>query len=145
MKLLGLCMAAALAAGVAVVPHVARAQALGEAATLSAGVSAAGSGAGSALGRSLGRTMGSEGHRIASSSKTSTAGGVVNLHWSESERPRYGQTEWTGTKDKAETKKDQPAFVIYGAETQDEDSGGAAVTQPKPDEKAKKNGPAGGK
>lgn len=144
MKLLGLCVATVLVAGVAAVPHAARAQALGEAATLSAGVSSAGSGAGSALGRRIGGAMGSEGRRVSSSGKTSTSGGVTNLHWSRAERERYERAQRTRqahskTAAKAKDAKPQPAFVIFGADTRDADTGDAAVSQPKPDANAKKD------
>lgn len=152
MKLLGLCVAAALVAGVAAVPRAANAQALGEAATLSAGVSTAGSGAGSALGRRIGGAMGSEGRRVRSSGRTSTSGGVMNLHWSRAQRERYERTERTSrTRSKGSTKaknaKPQPAFVIFGADTSnaDSDSGEAAVSQAKPDAKTEKDASSGGK
>ena len=138
MKLLQLCVAAAIAAGVTTGPHVAGAQALGEAATLSAGVSSAGSASGSALGNSVGKAMRSEGHRIASSSKTSTSGGAVNLHWSREELDRSARTTRTQAKGnakvesekpqpdltrtqakgnaKVESEKPQPDFVIVGAD-----------------------------
>lgn len=152
MKLLGSCIVAVLVAGVAMVPHAARAQALGEAATLGAGVSAAGSGAGSALGRRIGGAMASEGRRMGSSSGSSTSGGVTNLHWSRAERERYERTERarqahskTKGKIKGKNAKPQPAFQIFGADTPDADSGdadsgGAAASQPKPDATVKKNG-----
>jgi hypothetical protein len=120
MKLLQLCVAAAIAAGVTTGPHVARAQALGEAATLSAGVSSAGSASGSALGNSLGRAMRSEGRRTASSRKTPAPGGVVNLHWSREELDRSARTTRTQAKGnaKVESEKAQPDFVISGADPQ---------------------------
>ena len=137
MKLLQLCVAAAIAAGVTTGPHLARAQALGEAATLSAGVSSVGSASGSALGNSVGKAMRSEGHRVASSSKTSTSGGAVNLHWSREELDRSARTTRTQAKGnakvesekpqpgsqakgnaKVESEKPQPPFVIVGADPQ---------------------------
>ncbi|HUY80231.1 MAG TPA: hypothetical protein VMU92_00705 [Acidobacteriaceae bacterium] len=150
MKLLSLYVAAVLVAGVAAVPHVARAQALGEAATLSAGVSSAGSGAGSTLGRRVGGAMRSEGRRMGSSGRTSTSGGVMNLHWSRAQRERYERTERARrahSKTKAKTKngKPQPAFVIFGADTPDAGSGDAAVSQPKPDTKKDASGSGGKK
>jgi hypothetical protein len=134
MKLLQLCVAAAIAAGVTTGPHVARAQALGEAATLSAGVSSAGSASGSALGNSIGRAMRSEGGRLASSSKTSTSGGVVNMHWSRKELERPARTTRTQTKGDAKVgnEKAQPDFVILGADPSNADSGDASASQPKP-------------
>jgi hypothetical protein len=132
MKLLQMCVTAAIAAGVTAGPHVARAQALGEAATLSAGVSSAGSASGSALGNSLGRTMRSGGRRIASSSKTSTSGGVANLHWSRKELERSARTARTQAKSNAKvgSEKAQPDFVIVGADPQNVDPGGATVNPP---------------
>jgi hypothetical protein len=136
MKILQLCVAAAIAAGVTTGPHVARAQALGEAATLSAGVSSAGSASGSALGNSVGRALRGEGGRLASSSKSSTSGGVRNLHWSREELERsatatrtqakgnakVGSARTTQTKAKDNAKvgseKAQPDFVIVGADPQ---------------------------
>jgi hypothetical protein len=134
MKLLQLCVVVAIASGVTAGPHVASAQALGEAATLSAGVSSAGSASGSALGKSLGRTMGSEGHRMASSSKTSTSSGrVVHLHWSQEELERSARTARTRAKGDAKvgSEKAQPDFVILGADPQNADSGDASVSPPK--------------
>ncbi len=146
MRLLGLFVVSVLVAGTAA-PHVARAQALGEAATLSAGVSAAGSGAGSALGRNINGAMRSEGRRITARGKTSTSGGVVNLHWRGTERARYGRTAHVPVRAKAlaktKTGKAEPGFVIYGADAQDTDSEGAAVSQPKADGTAKKDASAG--
>lgn len=132
MKLLQLCVVAAIAAGVTTGPHVARAQALGEAATLNAGVSSAGSGAGSALGNSIGRAMSGEGRALASSSKTSTSGGVVNMHWSRGQLERPARTTQTQTKGNAKvgSEKAQPAFVIVGADPADSDD--ASASQPKP-------------
>lgn len=132
MKLLQLCAAVAIAAGLTAGPHVARAQALGEAATLSAGVSSAGTASGSALGNSLGRTMRGEGRRLASSSKTSTSGGVVHLHWSREELERSARTTRTQAKGnvKAGSEKAQPDFVIIGGDSQSADSGDASVSQP---------------
>ena len=152
MKLLGWCVAAALVAGAAAVPRAANAQALGEAATLGSGVSAAGSGAGSALGRRIGGAMASEGRRMGSSSRTTTSGGVTNLHWSRAERERYERAERvrrTHAKTKGKTKgkkaKPQPAFVIFGADTPEAGSGDTAVSQPKADAKTKKGAAAGGR
>lgn len=118
MKLLQLCVAAAIAAGVTTGPHVARAQALGEAATLSAGISSAASASGSALGNSLGQAMKSEGRGIAPSSKTSASGGVANLHWSRQELDRSARTTRTQAKGnaKVESEKAQPDFVILGTD-----------------------------
>ncbi len=120
MKLLQLCAVAAIAAGATAGPHFARAQALGEAATLSAGASSAGSASASALGNSLGRAMRSEGRRIASSSKTSTSGGVVNLHWRREQLGRPARTTRTQAKGnaKVESGKAKPDFVILGADPQ---------------------------
>jgi len=130
MKLLQLCVVAAIAAGVTTGPHVARAQALGEAATLSAGAASAGSASGSALGNSIGRAMRSEGDRLASSRKTSTSGGVVNMHWSQKELGRPARTAGTQTKAnaKAGSEKAKPDVVILGADPPD--SGDASVSQP---------------
>jgi hypothetical protein len=144
MKLLGLCVATLLVAGVSAAPHLARAQALGEAAALNAGASTAGTGAGSALGRNIGRAMGSEGRRVRSSGKTSTSSGVMNLHWSESQRTAArtharGKPAASKTKAAAKSGKAQPEFVIFGADAQKADSVGAAVSQPKPDATAKKD------
>lgn len=149
MRLLGWCMAAALVAGVAAVPQMAKAQALGEAATLSSGVSAAGSGAGAALGRRIGGAMRSEGRRVASKGGGSTSGGVMNLHWSRAERERYARTERTrGPRAKATAKgknaKPQPEFQIIGADSPNADSDDAAASQAKPEATANKDG-AGGK
>jgi hypothetical protein len=150
MRLWRLGVAAVLLVGVAAVPKLAEAQALGEAATLGSGVSAAGSGAGSALGRRIGGAMRSEGRRMDSSRGASTTGGVMNLHWSRAERERYERAErarraHATTKGKAKTKiknaKPQPAFVIFGADAQDGDSGGAAVSQP--ETKTKKDAGSG--
>lgn len=120
MKLLQLCVAAAIAASVTTATHVARAQALGEAATLNAGVSSAGSASGSALGKSLGRAMRSEGSRMASSTKPSTSGSVTNLHWSREELDRSASTTRTQAKGnaKVESEKAHPDFVILGADPQ---------------------------
>ncbi|HEX5234112.1 MAG TPA: hypothetical protein VFW25_02150 [Silvibacterium sp.] len=133
MKLLQLCVAAAIAAGMTAGPHVARAQALGEAATLNAGVSTAGSASASVLGNSLGRTMRNQGARTASSSKTSTSGGVVNLHWKQEKLERSTGTKRTQANGNAKvgSEKAQPDFVILGADPQDADSEDASVTQPK--------------
>jgi hypothetical protein len=126
MKMLQLCVATAIAAGVTAGPHVARAQALGEAATLSAGVSSTGSASGSALGNSVGRAMRSEGHQMASG-KTSTSGGVVNLHWSRERSARTMHTQAKGDAKvgseakgnaKVGSEKAQPDFVILGADPQ---------------------------
>jgi len=132
MKLLQLCVVSAIAAGVITGPHVARAQALGEAATLSAGAASAGSASGSALGNSIGRAMRGEGDRLASSRKTSTSGGVVNMHWSRKELGRPARTTPTQTKGnaKAGSEKAQPDFVILGADPAD--SGDAPASQAKP-------------
>lgn len=134
MKLLGICVAITLVAGVAAAPHAARAQALGEAATLGAGVSSAGSGSASALGSSLGRAMASEGSRMGSSGKTSTSGGVITLHYSRQELERDRRTARTRAKNKARTgsKKAQPDFVIFGADPPDSDTDAAPASQPKP-------------
>lgn len=120
MKLLQLCVAAAIAAGVTMGPHVARAQALGEAATLNAGAASAGSASGSALGNSIGRAMRSQGDRLASSGKTSTSGGVVNLHWKRERFGRSARTTRTQAKAnaKVESGKAKPDFVIVGADPQ---------------------------
>lgn len=133
MKLLQFCMAAAIAAGMTMGPHVVTAQALGEAATLSAGVSSAGSASGSALSNSLGRTMKSNGRGIASSSKTSSSGGIVNLHWSRKELERSARTTRTQAKRNAKSgsEKAQPDFVILGADPEDAGSGEASVSQAK--------------
>lgn len=133
MKLLQLCVAAAIAAGVTAGPHVAKAQALGEAATLGAGVSSAGSASGSALGNSLGRAMRSEGRRVASSSKTSTSGGVVNLHWSREELKHSAKTPRTQARRNARGKREKakPDFVISGADPQNADSEDGSVSQPR--------------
>lgn len=137
MKLIQMCMALAIATGVAAAPHVARAQALGEAATLSAGVSSAGSGSGSALGHSIGRAMGTEGRHVTSSSKASTSGGVITLHWSRQELKRSEKTSRTAANHKTRTgtQKAQPDFVIFGADPQNSDSNsdsdGAPASQPK--------------
>ena len=133
MKLLQLCVAAAIAAGVAAGPHLARAQALGEAATLGAGVSSAGSASGSALGNSLGRTIGREGHRLASSSNTSKSGGVVNMRWSRRALGHSATTTRTQAKGSAKVRnhKAKPDFVILGADPPNADSGDTAVSQPK--------------
>lgn len=141
MKLLQLCVAAAIAVGAIAGPHIAGAQALGEAATLGAGVSSAGSASGSALGNSISRTLGSEGRRrIASSSKTSNSGGVVNLRWSREQLKHSATTARTQTKGNAKTgsqkakagsRKAQPDFVIFGADPQNTDSEDASASQPK--------------
>jgi len=141
MKLLQLCVAAALAVGVTAGPHVARAQALGEAATLGAGVSSAGSASGSALGNRMNRTLGVAGRRIASSGKTSSnSGGVVNLRWSRDQLKRSATTTRThakrnaksgSQKAKAGSQKAQPSFVIFGADAPNDDSGDAPVSGPK--------------
>ena len=140
MKLLQLCVAAAIAAGVAAGPHLARAQALGEAATLGAGVSSAGSASGSALGNSLSRTIRSERHRLASSSSTSKSGGVVTMRWSRRELGHSATTTRThakahakagSQKTKAGSQKAQPGFVIFEADAPNEDSGDAPVSGPK--------------
>lgn len=133
MKLLQLCVAAAIAAGVTMGPHVARAQALGEAATLSAGVSSAGSASASALGNSIGRAMRSEGRGLASSSKRSTSGGVVNMHWSREQLGRSARTTGTQTKGSAKvgSEKAQPDVVILGADPPDAEFGDASASQPK--------------
>ena len=148
MRLLGWLAAVAVVVGVAAAPHAARAQALGEAATLGSGVSAAGSGAGSALGRRIGGAMRSEGRRMSSSGRATTSGGVTNLHWSRAERERYERAErarraHSKGKAKAKNGKPQPAFVIFGADAEGADSGGAAVNQPKPDTKTKKDAGSG--
>lgn len=140
MKLLQMCGAIAIATGVAAAPHVARAQALGEAATLSAGVSSAGSASGSTLGGSIGRAMGSAGSHMASSGRTSTTGGVVNLHWSGQGLKRSEKAAQTHAKDKAKSrigsKNAHPDFVIFGADAPiaddtDVDSGHQSVSLPK--------------
>ena len=132
MKLLQLCVVAAIAAGVATGPQVARAQALGEAAILNAGAASTGSAAGSALGNSIGRAMSSAGDRLASSRKTSTSGGVVNMRWSRKELGRPARTAPTQTKGnaKAGSEKAQPDGVIFGADPPDADSGDASASKP---------------
>ena len=144
MKLLQLCVAAAIAAGVTTGPQVARAQALGEAAILNAGAASTGSAAGSALGNSIGRAMSNAGDRLASSRKTSTSGGVVNMHWSRGQLGRPARTTPTQTKGnaKAGSEKAQPDFVILGADPSDADSGDVSASQPKP---AKDKGSSGDK
>jgi len=151
MKLLGWYVATLLVAGAMAVPQTAKAQALGEAATLGAGVSAAGSGAGSALGRRIGGAMRSEGRRMGSSRGSSTSGGVMNLHWSQAQRERYERAHrklaHSHAKGAAKSKnaKPQPAFQIFGADTQDAGSGDASVSQPKPDVSVKKDASGSGK
>lgn len=127
----------AVVAGVAAGPHVAKAQALGEAATLGAGVSTAGT-SGRALGGSIGRAMGSEGSRISSTSKTSTSGGVINLHWSRAQMERSRRATQSRANSRTTTtdsKKAQQGFVIYGADPQnadpDADPNATPATQPK--------------
>lgn len=141
MRLLRICVVIAIAAGVVAAPHVAGAQALGEAATLSAGASSAGSASGSTLGSSIGRAMGNEGRRMASSGRTSTSGGVMNLHWSREELKRSESKARTHANDKTAkktltgSKKAQPDFVIFGADPsnsdRDTDPDQAPATQPK--------------
>ena len=133
MKLLQMCVAVAIAAGVAVGPHAANAQALSGAATLNAGVSSAGSASASALGNSIGRTMRREGRRIGASSKTSTSGGVVNLHWSREELKRSARTTRTQAKHNARVRSEtaQPDFVIVGADPPNADSADVPVSQPR--------------
>lgn len=129
MKLLQLCVVAAMAAGVVAGPRVARAQAIGEAATLNSGVSSAESASGSALGKSLDRTLRREGGRVASSSTTSTSGGVVNLHWSRKELKHSStkaRTRATGNA-KARSRKAQPDFVIFGADPSNADTDDSSV------------------
>jgi len=134
MKLLQLCVAVAMAAGVMAGSHPARAQALGEAATLGAGVSSAGSASGSALGNSLARAMRSDGRRINSSGNTSNSGGVVNLHWSREElkhSARAMRTQAKGNHAKVASGKSHPDFVIFGADPPNADSADASDSQPK--------------
>src|SRR6185437_15201285 len=133
MKLLQMCVAVAIAAGVAVCPHAANAQALSGAATLNAGVSSAGSASASALGNSMGRTMRRERRRIGASSKTSTSGGVVNLQWSRQELKRSARTTRTQAKHngRARSEKAQPDFVIVGADPPNADSADVPVSQPR--------------
>jgi hypothetical protein len=134
MKLLHLCLAAAITAGVMAGPHVAIAQALGEAGALGAGLSSVGSASGSALSNGINRTMSSEGRRINSSGSNSNSGGVTNLHWSRSELERSAKTTRTqakGKKAKARNGKPQPEFVIFGADPPNADSEDAPVVQPR--------------
>lgn len=133
MKLLHLCVTAAIAAGVAASPHIARAQALGEAGALSAGTSSAGSASGATLGNAIGRTMNSEGRRIHSSGKTSTSGGVVNLHWSREELGRSAKSARRPVKrnSRRRSEKAKPDFVILGADPPDGDSDDAPVSRPR--------------
>lgn len=117
MKLLQWFVVAAIA-GVATGAHVARAQALGEAATLGAGAGSAGSASGSALGNSIGRAMKNEGLRVASSGKGSSSGGAVNLHWSREQLARSARKTRTQAKGnaKVEPEKAKPAFVVIGSD-----------------------------
>lgn len=134
MKLLHLCLAAAITAGVMAGPHVATAQALGEAGALGAGLSSVGSASGSALSNGLNRTMSSEGRRINSSGGNSNSGGVTNLHWSREELDRSAKTTRTQAKEKkakARNGKPQPEFVIFGADPPNTESEDAPATQPK--------------
>jgi len=134
MRLLQLCVAAAIAAAVMVGPHVANAQALGEAGALGAGLSSVGSASGSALGNGINRTMTSEGRRVHSSGGASNSGGVTNLHWSREELKRSEKTTRTHAKDKkanVRSKKPQPEFVIFGADPPNTDSDDAPARQPK--------------
>lgn len=134
MKLLQLGMAAAIAAGVMVGPHVASAQALGEAGALGAGLSSVGSASGSALGNSINRTLTSEGRRVNSSRGASNSGGVTNLHWSREELKRSQKTTRTHAKDKrakSKSGKPQPDFVIFGADPPNADAEDAPVVQPR--------------
>lgn len=116
-------------------PHVANAQALGEAGALGAGLSSVGSASGSALGNSINRTLTSEGRRVHSSGGASNSGGVTNLHWSREELKRSEKTTRTHAKDKkakSKSGKPQPDFVIFGADPPNADSEDAPATQPKP-------------
>lgn len=136
MKLLQLSMAAAIAAGAMAGPHVARAQALGEAGALGAGLSSVGSASGSALSNGINQTMSSEGRRIRSSSGNSNSGGVTNLHWSREELARSAKTTRTHAKSsnaqaKSKNGKPQPDFVIFGADPPSSDSEDAPASQPK--------------
>jgi hypothetical protein len=134
MKLLQWCMVAAIAAGVMVGPHVANAQALGEAGALGAGLSSVGSASGSALSNGINRTMTSEGRRVNSSRGASNSGSVTNLHWSREELKRSEKTTRTHAKDKnakSKSGKPQPDFVIFGADPPNADSEDAPVTKPK--------------
>jgi len=136
MKLLQLGMAAAIVAAMAVAPHIASAQALGEAGALGAGLSSVGSASGSALSNGINRTMSSEGRRIHSSSGNSNSGGVTNLHWSREELERSGKATRThakagNTKAKSKNGKPQPEFVIFGADPPSSDSEDAPVVHPK--------------
>lgn len=151
MKLLGMCVAMAMVAGVAAGPHVARAQALGEAATLSAGVSSAGSASARGLGDTIGRAMGSEGSRMASSSKTSTSGGVINLHWSRADMERSQRAARSRAQSKTTTGSNRPQqdFVIYGADPlkadPDANQDAAPAPQPKPTTPKAPNGKDSGR
>ena len=134
MRLLQLCVAAAIAAAVMVGPHVANAQALGEAGALGAGLSSVGSASGSALGNGINRTMTSEGRRVHSSGGASNSGGVTNLHWSREELKRSEKTTRTHRKarnTKAKSGKPQPDFVIFGADSPNADSEDASASQPR--------------
>lgn len=133
MKLLQLCMIIATSVvGVIAGPRIVRAQALGEASTLSAGVSSAVSGSASALGNSLGRATRGEADRLASSGKTSTSGGVVNLHWRHERLTRSARSKTAKAKvnAKARNEKPRPDFVIFGADPEVPDSGDGALSQP---------------
>lgn len=134
MKLLQWCMVAAIAAGVMVGPHVANAQALGEAGALGAGLSSVGSASGSALSSGINRTLTSEGRRVHSSGGASNSGGVTNLHWSREELKRSERASGTHRKarnTKSKSGKPQPDFVIFGADPPNPDSEDAPATQPR--------------
>lgn len=140
MKLLGMCVAMAIVTGVAAGPRMVSAQALGEAATLSAGVSTAGT-SGRSLGSSIGRAMGSQGSRISSTTKTSTSGGVITLHWSRTEMQRSQRATHTRTPNKTtgDATKAQQGFVIYGADPQNADPDADPDAAPAPQPKAATN------
>jgi hypothetical protein len=136
MRLLQLCVAAAIAAAVMAGPHVVNAQALGEAGALGAGLSSVGSASGSALSNGINRTLTSEGRRVNSNSGASNSGGVTNLHWSREQLKRSERASGThrkarNTKAKSKKGKPQPAFVIFGADPPNADSEDAPASQPR--------------
>jgi len=91
-------------------------------------------------GRSV--SQGAARHSRTTNGKTTTSGGVTNLHWSASEMRAKGTGAESSAK-KADAGKAEPAFVVYGSENPDNSASDATAKQPKPEAAPAKDAGAG--